>query len=109
MSWRTDLLHRTRFDRVRVRVRATAAVALAGFCAVTCFPASGQNLSIPERIKLHEQKLADDESAGNQTADETDQLDALCSLYQQMSNAKQALDDCNQALQLAQSAGNRGS
>jgi CHAT domain-containing protein/Tfp pilus assembly protein PilF len=102
-------LHGARFDRTRVRTHATVAVALAGLCAVTCFPALGQNLSIPERIKLHEQKLADDKSAGNQTADETDQLDALCSLYQQMSNAKQALDDCNHALQLAQSAGNRGS
>jgi CHAT domain-containing protein/tetratricopeptide (TPR) repeat protein len=106
MSWRTDPLHWARFDRARVRARATAAIALAGLCAVT---ALGQNLSIPDRIRLHEQKLADDKSAGNQTADETDQLDALCSLYEQMSSAKQALDDCNQALQLAQGAGNRGS
>src|ERR1700677_3609820 len=62
--------------------------------------------SLPEQIAQHEQKLAE-ARALQDLKDETTELNALGTLYRQTGQRQKALDDCNEALPIERSVGNR--
>jgi len=62
--------------------------------------------SLPEQIAQHEQKLAE-ARALQDLKDEATELNALGTLYRQTGQRQKALDDCNEALPIERSVGNR--
>ena len=88
-----------------LRIGTVCATGILGIAllSVSAFPQGGklQNL-----ITLHEQKLADARSSQNQL-DQATELNFLATIYRETGSLQKALDYCNQALTLEQSAGFR--
>ena len=61
--------------------------------------------TLQAQINQHEQKLASARSTAR-FPDQVVELNTLCSLYRQVGKRQQALDDCNQALQMETLGGN---
>ena len=85
-----------------IRVLACLGLGLLGAA-----PANAQSSTLQDRIAQHEGKLAE-ARATRGVSNEALELIALCDLYRQAGKAQKALEDCNQALSIAQRFGNRG-
>jgi hypothetical protein len=107
----TGLPYMTKDGRMNLAVKLRVAACLSiGLLATGAACAQGLGTAkapaLRDQIAQHEQKLAQARAA-NQSRDEATELNALASLYRQTGKTQMALDDCTQALQIEQSAGNR--
>jgi len=82
-------------------------VTLAAACLMTYPAIFAQTGALQDQITQNEQKLAD-ARATRRMAEEASELNTLCGLYRQMGKTDKALEDCNEALSIEQSSGNRG-
>ncbi|MGD0800997.1 MAG: CHAT domain-containing tetratricopeptide repeat protein, partial [Terracidiphilus sp.] len=77
------------------------------FCVgILAATASAQSIKLRDQIAQHEQKLAEARAASS-LRNVAVELNNLASLYRQAGETQKALDDCNQALQIEESAGSR--
>jgi len=79
----------------------------ASFLTISAAAQDQSSSGLQAQITQHEQKLAA-ARANRRPTDEASELNTLCSIYRQMGKTDQALEDCNQALSIEQSTGNRG-
>jgi CHAT domain-containing protein len=98
---RLGITQHLRKDLAKKIARCLVVVAV----AVSAF---AQHSPLPQQIADHEQKLAQARASQNKH-EEAVELNTLANLYRQAGQPQKGLDACNQALQIEQSAGSRGS